>query len=148
MKLLSNTLTKRNAACMMLLIWVFALASGVANACLLDPHGAQSHASSGGSAGLDHVHTGLAAHSEGFADHDEESDTSRAPCLKFCNEESKFLPKQHFGPDPTDAGQAPLVAELWLATTPDFPAVPTRVKDLSRRAPELPFRVQYSRMTL
>jgi hypothetical protein len=148
MKLLANTLTKRNAACVMLLIWAFALASGVANACLLDTHGAHSHASSGGSAAPDHVHTGLAAHSEGFADHDEDSDTSRAPCLKLCNEDSKFLPKQRIGSDTTDAGHALFVAVLWLATTPDFAAVPTRVKDLSRRAPELPFRVQYSRMTL
>jgi len=35
MKLFFNIRAKRNAALMVLLVWVFALASGVANACLL-----------------------------------------------------------------------------------------------------------------
>ena len=36
MKLFPNTRAKRNTAFMVLLVWLFALASGVANACLLE----------------------------------------------------------------------------------------------------------------
>ena len=148
MKLLSNTLIRRNTACVMLLIWAFALASGVANACLFDAHEAHSHASAAGQAEPDHVHAALTAHPPGSVDHDDESGTSRPACLKFCGEDSKFLPKQHFGPDTTDPGQAPLVAVLWVATMHDVPVAAARPEGLLRRAPDLPLRVQYARMAL
>ena len=40
---LPNSRTRRNTACAMLFVWPFALASGVANACLLEPHGVDDH---------------------------------------------------------------------------------------------------------
>jgi hypothetical protein len=39
MKLFSNIRSKRSIAFIALLVWVFALASGVANACLLEARG-------------------------------------------------------------------------------------------------------------
>ncbi|MEP6964245.1 MAG: hypothetical protein ABI845_02070, partial [Polaromonas sp.] len=43
MKLLFNRRAKRNTAFMVLLVWLFALASGVANACLLEARQTHSH---------------------------------------------------------------------------------------------------------
>lgn len=132
----------------MLLIWAFALASGVANACLVEAHEAHTLASAAGPQEADHVHIAPHTHGAESADHHEGSGTSRPACLKFCGEDSKFLPKQHFGPDPTDPGQAPMVALLRAAKTQDFLPAPVRAEGLLRRAPERPLRVQYSRMTL
>ena len=42
---LPNSRTRRNTACAMLFVWLFALASGVANACLLEPRGVHDHGS-------------------------------------------------------------------------------------------------------
>ncbi|WP_309678591.1 hypothetical protein [Polaromonas sp.] len=148
MKLFSNTRAKRNTALMVLLVWLFALASGVANACLLEARGTHSHAATAGSAGTTHAPAIVPGHAGAIADHDDDSHTLRAPCLKACDDGLHSFPKQDLTVAQTDPGPAPLVAVLWTAATPvvsSFRRMDDRQQPVT---PELPIRVRYSRLAL
>ena len=119
MKLFSTTRTKRNTAFFAMLVWLLALASGIANAC-------QARAAAG---------------------HGHDADTLKAPCLKLCDDESRSLPKQESGAAQTDPGPAPLLVILWIAAT-EVGAPPARVEDRRPLAPGLPLRLRYVRLAL
>jgi hypothetical protein len=139
----SNTRVKRSTAFGVLLVWLFAVVSGVANACLLEVPGPHSQAA--GTAGTGHAPIVLAAHT--VDDHDEDSGTSKEPCLKVCDEGSKAPVKLHTGIDLTDPGMAPLVAIVWTAAEPVVSGS-LRLVDLQPPIVGPPFRVRYSRLTL
>ena len=148
---LPNSRTRRYTACAMLFVWLFALASGVANACLLEPHGVDDH----GSPLLSHLSAsgttpGLAGdHAQGLA-HDD-GDSGPAPvkqsCLKACDEGSQSLLKHAYSFDFADPGLAPFVAAAWAAEVQVAPAL-GRAHDfrLPERGP--PIRVRFSRLAL
>ncbi|MDP2818866.1 MAG: hypothetical protein Q8O29_11455 [Polaromonas sp.] len=147
MKLLSSTFAKRNTAFMVLLVWVFALASGVANACLLEARGTHGHPTATSHAGSAATPAISAGHAGAVVGHDENPNSSRAPCLKACEDIAQSLPKQDLTAAHTDPGPAPLVSVLWTAATPVVPAFRQldRVRPL---APERPIRLRYSRLAL
>ncbi len=147
MKPFSATRTKRNAAFFAMLVWLFALASGIANACLLETHESNGYIASAGFSAKADAPAIVAYHASAFAGHDHDSDTSKAPCLKVCDDESRSLLKQESGAAQTDPGPAPLVAVLWIAAT-DGGAPPLRVEDLQPLAPGLPLRLRYVRLAL
>ena len=132
---------------MVLLVWLFALASGVANACLLEAHGTHSHVATAGTSATAHAPAVLAGHAGAVAGRGNDSDTSKAPCLKVFDDGSHSLPKPHSGVDQTEPGLSPFVAVLWTAATPVVSA-PRRMDDLQPPTPGLPFRVRYSRLAL
>lgn len=93
MKHLSHASFTRNTAVVVLLLWVFALASGVANACLLEAHGVHTHTDV--MEAVDDTATSEFAHGK-VVEIDHQTDHSKTPCQNFCDEESKLLIKQHF----------------------------------------------------
>lgn len=103
MKFFSRSSASRNAASFMLAVWLFVLASGVANACLLEApdHGGQQRSSA-------NVHSTDQATPRG---HGEEQG-SRVPCVKACEEGSQALQATN-GMDSVNPGSAPLAAVLW-----------------------------------
>lgn len=108
MKLLALTTAKRSAASLMLVVWLFVLASGIANACLLETpdHGGHQSSSEG-------------SHNKGPAaanGHDSER-SSKAPCLKACDDGSQALQSSD-GMDSVEPGSPLLVAVLWTEPTP------------------------------
>lgn len=146
MKLFSNPLAKRKAAVMVLLAWVFALASGVANACLLETTTTHAHGVAAASAGA-YASAVTAGHTGAVADHGNKSPTAKAPCLKVCDDSSNALPTQP-GMTQADTGPVSLIRVLWpVAAADDVAAFP--VSDAARPAlPELALRVRYSRLAL
>lgn len=149
MKLFSNTRTKRNTAWMMLSVWVFAVASGMANACLLEVRGTHTHTMAGD------VHREVASsassagHASADADHDGDSHDSKAPCLKACDDGALSLLKQSVGPDPSDPGQAVVFASAWpVAVAVPVVSAQHRTIDLRPPASGLPIRIRYSRLAL
>ena len=80
MKSFSNHRAKRNTPFVAMLVWAFALASGMANACLLETPGK-------------HAHIGA----------------SQESCLKACGDGSNAQIKLQAGVDLTDPGLAPFV---------------------------------------
>ena len=108
MKLLALTTAKRSAASLMLVVWLFVLASGIANACLLEApdHGGRQSSSE-------------SSHNKGHAaanGHDSEHDF-KAPCLKACDDGSQAL-QSSYGMDLVDPGSPLLAAVLWTGPTP------------------------------
>ena len=149
---LPNTRTRRNTACAMLFVWLFALASGVANACLLEPHGVHDHGPPLSHRSASGTTPGIAGdHAQGLAQDDGDSDTGAAPakesCLKACDEGSQSLLKHAYSFDFADPGLAALVAAAWAAEVHLAPAS-GRPHDfrLPERGP--PIRVLFSRLAL
>ena len=145
MTLFSAIQIKRNTAWVVLLVLVFALASGVANACLLDEHETHSidaaKASQAAAEPVAHRQAAL-----GDLDHSEDSDGAKQSCLKACDDGSNTLLKAQAEADQTDPRAAPLVATLWTSATPVV--VSRRLYDLQAPSAGPPFRVRYSRLTL
>ena len=120
----------RNTAFMVLLAWLFAIASGVANACLLEAPHHELHA------------LAAASHAADFS-----TRSSRLPCQKVCDDAPQSLPKAVSGIDQTNPGLPPPSAILWSATAPI--AVGTRRSARMQPAlPELPIRLRYARLAL
>jgi hypothetical protein len=147
MKLFSSAHARRSAGFMVLLVWLFALASGVANACLLEAREAHAHASPAGFPAAVQAHAVSPGHAGAVADHDDDSLADKAPCQKVCDEGSHSLPKQDLTVTQTDPGPAPLVAVLWSAAATVVSAY-ARMDDVQPVRPERPVRVRYLRLAL
>ncbi len=147
MNLFSNTRAKRNTAFVVLLVWLFALASGVANACLLESPELHSKAPNGPSSMTIHAPAELAGHAGTHAGHDDGSDNTRKSCLKVCDDGTHTLPSANSGVDHTDPGPALLVATLW-AGSPHVISVSRRMHDSAIPVVGPPLRVRYSRLAL
>jgi hypothetical protein len=83
---------KRSIALTMLLVWVFALLSGVANACLTEPRGELAHAGIQVSQADPPAPAAVQPHAADQAQHGEHPD--KAPCQKSCDASSQTLLKQ------------------------------------------------------
>lgn len=139
MKLFSNPRARRNTALMVLFAWLFALASGVANACLLEARETHSHVVIAVSSGSAHAGT--------VADHGDDSQNFKAQCLKVCDDGSRSLPKQNATAAQPDPGPAPLLVVIWNAVAPAA-ATPHQLDEAQPPTPGLPIRVRYSRLAL
>lgn len=110
MKLLRRSIASRNAASLMLGLWLFVLASGVANACLLK---APDHAGHQPASGRSHSVDRAAA-----AAHASEQSSTAAPCLTACDEGSQALQSSN-GNDSIDPGAPPpWIGVLWAKRAP------------------------------
>ena len=141
----SNPRSKRNTAFMVLLVWLFAVASGVANACVLKAHDAHSNVETVDAA---HADRASAGHVVAVADHgSDEVDVSKAPCLKVCEDVRQLLIKQQTSLDIGERGSAFLVSVLWTTVIPvvTFPAQRDGIQPTAHGPP---VRVRYSRLTL
>ena len=147
MKILFPTSAMRHTAFLVLLVWLFAMGSGMVNACLLEARGSQSHVATASSSETAHAPVAFTDHEEAVVGHGHDSEPAKAPCLKVCDDESRSLLKQQSGVGPTELGPAPLVAILWTVTT-SVASAPLRMDDRQPLAPELPLRVRYARLAL
>ena len=140
--------SKRRIACAMLAVWIVTVASGVANACLLDIHGVHDHHAIGEHAGTTHEPlVAQATHESDVEDPDKDQALSKESCLKVCDDSSKFLPKPSFGFDVLDVQMAPPVASIWISRTPFVSAIRASY-DRSPPAPERPARIRFLRLAL
>lgn len=146
MPFFSSPLAKRSTAFVVLLVWMFALGSGVANACLLEAPA--PHAMATGASG-EHAHApdALAAHSHDAAGHGDPSGSSKESCLKACDDGSHTLLKAYSGLDHADPGPAPLFTTLWIGAVPVVLAF-SRIHGLQVPILGPPFRVRYARLAL
>lgn len=147
MKLSFSTRTKRHTAFLVLLGWLFALASGVANACLLEARITHAHAAPVESSETAQTRLVSPGHVGVVAGHDGDSDPSKPSCLKVCDDSAHSLPKQDLKATQADPGPAPLMSVLWTAVTP---AAPTsrRMDHVLPTLAERPIRVRYARLAL
>jgi len=142
MKLFPKINARRNVAYFMLAMWVLALASGFANACLLEgpvtaPNRLASKLGNTSSASAASVHLGPSDH--------RGDDSSKAPCLKACDEGAQAL-QAHLETDSIDPGFAPLVAVVW-EPIPDT-STHHQIADSQPSWRDPPERIRYSRWAL
>ena len=149
MKPFSNHRTRRHTTFVAILVWAFALASGMANACLLETQGKHAHIAAHHQSDSHHAHVNDSLAGDAIAvDHDDDdADASKESCLKACDDGSNGPIKLQTGVDWTDPGLAPFVVFAWIATTP-IASAPRRFDELLVPAVGPPFRLRYSRLTL
>lgn len=132
MSLRTSRRSLRHLAAQVLLLWLFALASGIVNACVVGLDGGLASHQAG------HGHGAMAGH-----DHDAAAAApvdgvdALAPCVKFCDDESSSIPAVQaqivpapgawITPPATDA-LAPVVADARSAArVPHADPAPDRV---------------------
>ncbi len=147
MKFFADTRTKRHTAFVVLLVWLFALASSVANACFLETDQPPSRAAQKSAATTLQAPAGSPAHAGADAGHHDGSDGTKESCLKVCDDGTHTLPKAYAGVDHNDPGPAPLVATLWTES-PNVVSAPSRLDDRAIPIVGPPLRVRYSRLAL
>ena len=133
----------------MLLVWVFGLISGIANACLLEAPGAAIHATTDKlHAQHDVKQTGLGAHPQTVAGsaHTDDIHTSKQPCLKVCDDSSRSLPKEYPAGE-VDPGLPSVVAVLWSLVEPVYLTY-KQPSSTQRVASHVPLRHRYARLAL
>ena len=128
----------------MLLVWLFAVASGIANACVLKAHGDHAQVATSETLRAAYAHNAPAGHRPNAAD---ELDTSKAPCLKVCDDGSQALLKLNPFVDLADRGAALTDSMLWAAALKVASAHLHLNSSLSATS-EPPVRVRYSRLAL
>ena len=130
----------------MLLAWVFALTSRVANACFLKKPALHSRAAKESAAAASHASAELLGQGAP-AGHDDDLSSTKVSCLKVCDNGTNAVLKAYSGHDHTDPGPAPWVTALWTGSAdvvsalrgPDALAIPVVGP---------PIRVRYSRLAL
>lgn len=139
MNLFSNRRTRHHIALVVLLAWLFALASGVANACLLEERGTHAHDAPAAVVS--------AGHAGAVAGHADDSHGAKANCLKVCSDGAQSPTTPDLKAVQADIGLAPVVAVLWNPAAP-LAAGPHRVTDDPPLAAGPPIRVRFSRLAL
>lgn len=133
----------------MLLLWLFTLVAGVANACTLKiaaTHGHGQAVSLGATPGDTRALDVIAGPIGLVPAHDDDGPDSKAPCLKACDEGTRALSAK--SADVLDPGAAAFAASLWPAT-PVAVAKPghgSQPRALPPPAP--PARLLFSRLSL
>ena len=121
MKPFFNSRTRRNTAFVVLWVWLFALASGAANACLIhveEMHDHGSQAAHSHSSPIGEGHAISAAHGHAIPDHDSGLEASKSQCLKVCDDGSQSLPKQQLSFDLTHTDLMPFRIVAWTTAMP------------------------------
>lgn len=148
MKPLFSSRTKRKTVFVVLWVWLFALNSGVANACLIQSKEIQGHGSlAAHSSSVGKVHAIAAAHVGVVSEHYAGLSPSKSQCLKVCDDGSLSLPKQHAGFDWIHPVLAPLLVVAWTKAMP-VAAVLGLAAFQGPPDPGLPLRVRLSRLAL
>ena len=145
---LFNTRINRVSAFAMLLVWMFALISGVANACLLEAPGAVAHAGTTEQThqhGVKHVTLNRDVPLEADSDQADDAHTSKQPCLNVCDDSSRSLPNK-YPAGQIDPGLPTIVAVLWSLAEPI--RLQYKQPNDTQHATLLPLRVRYARLAL
>lgn len=150
MKLFSNSHTRRSTAFMALVVWTFALASGLANACTLETPGNHPHIAAGHASDVHPADAKVAWTNDVIAiddEHDDDSTSLKGSCLKASSNDSNAQTKLPSGANPTDPSLPPLLAFARHAPPP-IALVSGWVDEFQDPAKGQPFRLRHARLTL
>ena len=139
MKPLFYSRTKRNTALLVLWVWLFALAAGVANACLIQANEMHGHGSL--------VEQSSAARVGTISEYGFGLEASKSQCIKVCDDGSQSLPKKQGDLDLTYPVLALPPTVTWTNAT-GMASAPGLVAFQPHPLPGLPIRVRLSRLAL
>ena len=145
-----NTRINRTSAFARLLVWVFGIISGVANACLLEAPGASTHATTATQPAQQnekHISLSRQSQTEASSAQADDTHTSKQPCLRVCDDNSRSLPKK-YPVGQIDPGLPTIVAVLWSLAEPIRLQYKHKQPNGSQHTRLLPLRVRYARLAL
>ncbi|MBL8351099.1 MAG: hypothetical protein JNL87_12405 [Burkholderiaceae bacterium] len=139
----------RRLAAKLLLVWLFALATGIVNACVIAP-GMHSMTSQGRTDEHAAVQPAAGEHAAGCPDgpDDDSAARSQGPCAKFCADESSGVPAAKQAFDPWPALGIAVVPTMALAVADAGPGPVDRLDGAPRRRASLPIPIAFLRLTL
>ena len=152
MTTLSTTRANRISAFSMLLIWIFGLMSGVANACLLEAEAPSAIVHSAlQQAPLHEKHISSVKQSPAVAVLEtlaqaDDAHTSKQPCLKVCDDSSRSLPNKYPAVQ-IDPGLPIAAAVLWSLVEP-IDLSYKQPSSAQRVASHVPLRHRLARLAL
>ena len=139
--------TKRRTAFTVLLVWLFAIAAGWANACVIQDRHTHIHGSADPQTLSAQAPLVSPGHLGADSDHPENAGAAKGACLKFCGDGAQTLAKAKLGIDLLDLPMAPPLALAW--TTRQAAATPASAwLELPAPSPGLPLRTRFSRLAL
>lgn len=143
-----NRRAKHTTTAVVLIAWILALASGIANACLLErARGTHSHAASVEESPHTHAATELPEQAPDIEGNTDQSAATRALCLDACDDRTHALAKKEASLGQPHLAPLTVVAMVWLATQP-IESVVRLERDNHADPFDVPIRVRYSRLTL
>ena len=145
MKLFPIRDARRKTAFVVLLVWLFALASGVANACLLQERGTHSQIAAAGSGGP--AHAVAAGHAGVAVGHDADPHAAKAPCLKVRSDGGQSLVTQEKVAQ-GESGPPPRAVELLPGAKKHDLLARSSAGDNPAATVGPPIRVRFSRLAL
>ena len=147
MKFFSTHPARRATAFVVLLVWLFALAAGVANACLLQVSATRYGGGDTAVAATVQVPTRLAGHAHASAGYNNGSGTFHAACLTVSDDGSRLAPRAFAGMGYTDPGPSPVTVAPW-STVMVVLSTPHRIEHLAPRVSGLPIQLRFARLAL
>ena len=147
MRFFTRTRSRRHTAFVLLVAWLFTLASSVANACFVEAR--EAHAAAATTAQPVSLQAPAALHAQmaTHADHHPDPGSAKKACLKACDDGTHALPKLHSGLEHDAPGPATQLATLWTAS-PHVVSAARRVDDWAIASVGPPLRVRYARLAL
>lgn len=155
MRVFSHRRTEQRTVMVMLVAWVFALAAGVVNACVLQVKVPAHHQ---GQQPMDSASTVIETHADLSVlpqtgahapadDPSSDADSGKAHCKSFCDSEASAAAVKQQGHDITDLAQAPMHV---LAAAPYFPLLATAKQSFDDRPPPpgAPMVIRFLRLTI
>lgn len=143
----AHTRTQHRIALTMLLVWLLAMASGWANACLLQDGRTHLHGSTDPQTLVVQAVVVSPGHQGMDSDHPENEGAAKGACLKVCGDGAQTIVKLTHGIDLLDLPMAPLVALAWAASMTAAAPV-TAGLWLPAPGPGVPLRTRLSRLAL
>lgn len=152
----SSRRRKHHIALAMLAVWVFALLSGVANACLTEPHGEPAHTGLHSSRPDHPAQTpqhaltapALTQAQHTVDHHHPDQHPDKAPCQKSCDESSQTLLKQMPKLDTPDLQPTLISSRPCPGLALQAPNVTGGTLVAGIPPPSPPLRLQFSRLAL
>jgi hypothetical protein len=146
----SRSRRKRSTAVTMLVVWLLALVTGVANACLLEPRGEHAVQSASHEAGASHKVAKVAGHYANESTTPSRSDhqSDKAPCQKSCEESAQTLLKPQPKVDVPDLQAIAHPIRAWLVDMLHPSRDSSAIFRTAIPPPSPPLRVSLSRLAL
>ena len=152
MKPIFKSRVKRHTVFVAHFAWLFGLAFGTANACLIEPRGTHTHRAAAASAlateEMDETETALDQVVGALSHHRHDSDEPGTPCRKVCDEGSTSLPKQQSASASIDFGLGPFVVVAWTASKAAMVSALSRARTQELPPPRLSVRVRFARLVI
>jgi hypothetical protein len=144
---LPSTRTKRRTVYMVLLVWVFALGSGWANACLLQERGTHWHELSDVASLTAQAPRVSPGHVGADSEHAVNAGKAKSACLKACDDDTRTIVKLASSVDLMDLAMAPPTALTWSDPV-DAAELESAWLELPAPSAGVPLRTRFSRLAL